>query len=122
MISKVGAVLIISADAAALADFYRDALGLPLQDEVHEGVPLHYGCEIGDIHLAIHDAAHWKPADETGAGGMRVAFEIDDAAAVAAHLRARGVECTGPSDHGFALTLSLRDPDGNHVELLQPTG
>src|SRR5262245_65297965 len=61
---SVGAVLLISDDAGALAVFYRDALGLPLEEEVHEGVPLHYGCELGSVHFAIHPSADW-PGERT---------------------------------------------------------
>ena len=67
LITGVSAILLISPDAEALAEFYRAVLDLPLEDEVHEGVPRHYACEL----------------------------------------------------HGFAWVVSFRDPDGNHVELLQ---
>ena len=56
MIDRVTAVRLISSDPRALADFYRNALGLPLEDEEHPGVPLHYGCDIGGVHLAIHSS------------------------------------------------------------------
>lgn len=39
--------------------------------------------------------------------------------AVAANLHAAGVEAVGPFDHGFADTVSFRDPDGNQIEVLQ---
>ena len=54
LIDRVTAILLISPDPRALADFYRNALGLPLEDEEHPGVPLHYGCDVGGVHLAIH--------------------------------------------------------------------
>src|SRR6478752_3226688 len=66
-VDSVGAVLLISDDAAGLAAFYRDALGLPLEDEVHEGVPLHYGCELGSVHFAIHPSADW-PGERSADG------------------------------------------------------
>jgi catechol-2,3-dioxygenase len=34
-------------------------------------------------------------------------------------LAANRVETTGPSDHGFGLVVSFRDPDGNLVEVLE---
>ena len=57
MIDRVTAILLISPDPNALADFYRNTLGLPLEDEEHPGVPLHYGCDVGGVHLAIHSGA-----------------------------------------------------------------
>ena len=39
--------------------------------------------------------------------------------AVAERLTANGVETIGPTDHGFGLIVSFRDPDGNLVEVLE---
>jgi catechol 2,3-dioxygenase-like lactoylglutathione lyase family enzyme len=38
LIDGVSAILLISPNAKELARFYSDVLGLPLEDEVHEGV------------------------------------------------------------------------------------
>ena len=54
LVRSVSALLLISADATGLARFYRDVLGLALQEEVHDGVPLHYACDLGDVHFAIN--------------------------------------------------------------------
>jgi len=39
--------------------------------------------------------------------------------AVAERLAANGVQTIGPTDHGFGLIVSFRDPDGNLVEVLE---
>ena len=39
--------------------------------------------------------------------------------AVAERLAANGVEALGPTDHGFGLIVSFRDPAGNLVEVLE---
>jgi catechol-2,3-dioxygenase len=39
--------------------------------------------------------------------------------AVAERLAASGVDVKGPTDHGFGLVVSFRDPDGNFVEVLE---
>jgi hypothetical protein len=36
VIDRVTAILLISPDARALAEFYKNALELPLEDEVHQ--------------------------------------------------------------------------------------
>jgi hypothetical protein len=54
VVDSVGALLLISDDAERLAAFYRDSLGLSFEEEMHEGVPLHYECEISGMHFAIH--------------------------------------------------------------------
>ena len=49
LINGVSAILLISPNAKELARFYRDMLDVPLEDEAHEGVPLHYACELGGV-------------------------------------------------------------------------
>jgi catechol-2,3-dioxygenase len=120
LIDGVSAILLISPNPKELARFYRGALGLPLTDEVHEGVPPHYACELGGVHFAIHPAEGWSGRSTRDAQSPVVALRTSDARAVARRLAASGVEVTGPHDHGFAQVLSFRDPDGNHVEVLEP--
>lgn len=119
LVRGVGAILLISPDAAGLAAFYRDALGLALENEVHEGVPLHYACDLGDVHFAIHPNEGWPGRGGTEPQSPVIALSISDAAFAASRLSDAGIEHTGVGDHGFALVVAFRDPDGNHVELLQ---
>jgi catechol 2,3-dioxygenase-like lactoylglutathione lyase family enzyme len=120
MIEGVSAILLISPNARELARFYRDVLGLPLEDELHEGVPLHHTCELGAVHFAIHPADGWPGKPTRDAQSPVIALRTSDAKAVAQRLAAAGFEAAGPYDHGFALVVAFRDPDGNHVEVLQP--
>lgn len=119
MIDGVSAILLISRNAKRLAAFYREALGLDLADEVHDGVPLHYACEIGGVHFAIHPAEGWPGTPAPNAQSPVIALKTSDAKAVAESLRAAGIEVPGPTDHGFAWVVAFRDPDGNHFEVLQ---
>ena len=120
LIDDVEAILLISPDAAALRKFYEHCLELPLEDEAHEGVPLHYTCKIGLVHFAIHPAEGWPGVATRYAQSPLIAFRSQNLATIATNLEAAKVEFTGPSDHGFADVISFRDPDGNHVEVLQP--
>ena len=120
MINSISAILLISDNPAELANFYRDCLDLPLEDEVHEGTPPHYGCEIGKVHFAIHPAEGWPGVQRKDARSPIVALETSDAEGLAAKLREHGVDAIGPYDHGFAFTVSFRDPDGNPIEVLEP--
>lgn len=119
MIDRVSAILLISPDPVALADFYRNALGLPLQDEEHPGVPLHYGCDVGGVHLAIHSSAGFAGVPARDHQSPVIVLGTSNVNAVAARLSANGVDPIGPTDHGFGLIVSFRDPDGNLVEVLQ---
>jgi catechol 2,3-dioxygenase-like lactoylglutathione lyase family enzyme len=119
MIKSVSAILLISPDARRLAAFYRDVLGLGLKDEVHDGIPLHYGCELGDVHFAIHPAEGWPGVPAREAQSPVIALGTEDIDGIAASLKVAGLKVPPPTDHGFAMVMAFRDPDGNHIEIVQ---
>jgi catechol-2,3-dioxygenase len=120
LIDDVTAILLISPSAKKLCDFYRRALGLPLQEERHDGMPLHYGYSLGDVHFAIHPAeSGWPGVPIRSSRSPVIAFSTSDLKAVAKRLSASGVKVTGPTDHGFAQVISFHDPDGNFVSILE---
>jgi len=119
LVQGVNAILLISTNASALAEFYSQVLGLPLEDEVHEGVPLHYGCDLEGVHFAIHPAEGWPGTSIADSRSPVIALSVSSASEVAARLEAAGISVNGPHDHGFAMVVSFRDPDGNHVEMLE---
>jgi catechol 2,3-dioxygenase-like lactoylglutathione lyase family enzyme len=111
------AVLIYSKDPERLFKFYRDILGLPLEEEKHGNSKLHYGCEIGDIHFAIHGT---DDGTQPGVGSVKLAFEVFDMDEHMNTLKAHKVEITSqPRDLGFMKLASAKDPDGNTVEFTQ---
>jgi catechol 2,3-dioxygenase-like lactoylglutathione lyase family enzyme len=118
-IDSFAGVLLISANAKSLRDFYVDVLQLPLEEESHEGVPLHYACNLGACHFAIHPDEGWVGKPTKNAQSPVILFNSDDAQACADRLRAAGADPRGPYDHGFAQVVSFRDLDGNLVEILQ---
>lgn len=122
MIDGVTAILLISPDAKALADFYRKVLELPFEDEEHVGVPLHYGCDLGGVHLAIHSSDGFGGPATGSARGPAIVLGTSSVQAVFERLTASGVQTTGPSEHDFGLVVSFRDPDGNFVEVLEEYG
>ena len=119
LIDGVTAILLISPEPRALADFYRRVLDLPLEDEEHPGVPLHYGCDVGGVHLAIHPSDGFLGVPTRNAQSPVIVLGTSDIKAVFDRLTQHGMTTTGPSDHGFGLVGSFRDPDGNLVELVE---
>ena len=119
LVDDVTAILLVSPNAERLCEFYRTTLGLPLETEDHDGMPLHYGCSLGDIHVAIHPAQGWPGTPTSDSQSPVISFSTSNLNAVAKSLSAQGVEITGPTDHGFGQALSFRDPDGNHVSILE---
>jgi catechol-2,3-dioxygenase len=120
LIDDVTAVLLVSRNAKKLCTFYRETLGLPLEREGHDGMPLHYGCDLGDVHFAIHPASGgWPGVATRNARSPVITFSTSDVEAVTGRLAARGVKVTGPTDHGFARGVSFRDPEGHHISVLE---
>jgi catechol 2,3-dioxygenase-like lactoylglutathione lyase family enzyme len=112
----VSAILLTSRRAERLMEFYRDALGLPLVEERHGKTPLHWGCELGDVHFAIHPRA-----DAPAPGPIRLAFWVVDLHAFARVLEERGIALRYPV-HPLgptSLVTAIVDPDGNEIELTQ---
>jgi hypothetical protein len=48
-IEFLSAVLLVSKDPQRLADFYRDVIGVPLQEERHGDSLPHWGCTLGEF-------------------------------------------------------------------------
>lgn len=111
------AVLIYSKNHIELAKFYKEIIGIPLEDEQHGNSPLHYGCELGDIHFAIHPA---DENDEVGVGSMKLAFEVFDMNSHIKKLESHGVKLLyPPKPMGPMLLTAIKDPDGNTIEFTQ---
>lgn len=118
-IEFLSAVLLVSKDPKRLADFYRDVVGLPLEDEEHGETEKHYGCELGDLHFAIHPLANFEGAG-SGVGSVKLAFTVFDMAGFVKKIESKGIKLAyPPKDTGFALMTALSDPDGNYIEFTQ---
>ncbi|MGH3295407.1 MAG: VOC family protein [Trebonia sp.] len=117
----ISGVILVSRQPERVAQFYRDVLGLPLAEERHGETQLHWGCELGDVHFAIHPAADYPDDPTVGPGPVKLAFMVFDLSRMVAWLDGCGVPlCYPPADLGEQSQITaVRDPDGNLVELTQ---
>lgn len=112
------AVLINTKNPERLAAFYRDILDIPLEEEDHGG-PKHYGCELGDLHFAIHPV---RGDSAVGNGAVDFAIQVFDLDQFLRKLESRNVIAAyPPQSRGFSRMTEVRDPDGNRVFLTELT-
>ncbi|HEY0637119.1 MAG TPA: VOC family protein [Pseudonocardiaceae bacterium] len=118
-VTGIGGVFVRSPDPAALAAWYAEHLGLPTQR--FGGATFHWA-DSGP------GSCTWAPFPQDtryfGPGGqqMMVNFRVDDLDGMVTQLRAAGVEVEDPvADDGFGRFAWCADPDGNRVELWEPS-
>jgi predicted enzyme related to lactoylglutathione lyase len=120
-------LIVEAADFDEAVAFYRDALGLAEQAAFEaEGEARVVIFEAGRATLEISNPAQVEMIDGVEVGrpvspALRVAFEVDDAAAAAARLRAAGAELLGgPVETPWrSLNARLAGPAGLQLTLFQ---
>ena len=100
--------------------FYR-ALGVPLDGEDHEGGPLHWAADLGEVHLAVHDARNSAAGSryrQSGSafGGLFV-DSLDDAVEALASIDAPIIQ--EHQERPWGCRIIAEDPDGRAFEVNQ---
>jgi predicted enzyme related to lactoylglutathione lyase len=110
-----------SGDPKALAAWYQQHLGLPLEE--WGGAVLRWPddtAEDGGLtvwHLAANDSQWFSPSDSS----FMINYRVDDLDELLAQLSADGVEVVdGPESHENGKFAWIMDPEGNKVELWEP--
>jgi len=117
MIKGLRGASIWSEDVKNLLPFYRDVLGLKVGFESPGFVVLG---ELGAPALALgtHTEVHGRNTDP---GRHMVALSTNDVRADWQRLKGAGVEFVeDPTDYTNVRIATLKDPEGNLVQLLQP--
>ena len=116
-----GVVLKCKGNSAALAAWYHEHLGMPLED--FGGAILKWPddrAEDGGLtvwHLADSDSQWFSPSESA----FMINYRVDDLTELLAQLRAEGVEIVkGPESHENGKFAWIMDPEGNKVELWEP--
>jgi len=96
--------------------WYRNVLGLPqLNQPTEDDEPVFLGQP--GLQFGLFQAQLQSPAREPESSGLRhVAVVVDDLDSAQERLRSHGVEFNY-EDHGNALSVYFRDPDGHVLEL-----
>jgi predicted enzyme related to lactoylglutathione lyase len=117
MITGLRGATIWSEDLNNLLPFYRDVLGLPVGVQTPGFAVLG---ELGAPTLALgtHSEVHGPNADPAR---HMVGLASDDVTADWKRLKSVGVQFVeDPTDYGAFRIATLKDPEGNLVQLLQP--
>ena len=109
-------------DSTKLAAWYQEHLGMPL--ETWGGAVLKWPEDKADDegltvwHVAEKDSQWFSPSDAT----FMINYRVDNLDEMVAQLRAKGIEIiSGPETHENGKYAWIMDPEGNKVELWEPT-
>lgn len=118
-VTGVGGVFFKAKDPKALAAWYRDVLGVPVQP--WGGAALRYDAPKHPPALA------WNPFPATtdhfapSTGDFMINYAVDDMDAIVARLQAKGVAILKRDDaDDYGRFAWILDPEGNKVELWEP--
>lgn len=119
--TRIGHVHLKVSDLARSIAFYRDVIGLEVQ-QVFGDQAAFLGADGYHHHIGLNvwDSAGSPPAPRQFPGLYHTAFVYPDRAALGTALRnvlQQGVELTGAADHGVSEAVYFDDPDGNGIEL-----
>lgn len=115
----IGGLFFKAKDPEALARWYADNLGVDLVPSDYDTPP--WKQQAGDTVFAPFsaDTDYFGRAEQQ----WMVNFRVRDLDAMAAQLRANGIEVTlDPETYPNGRFARIHDPEGNPVELWEPTG
>lgn len=120
MITGLSGASIWSQDLNNLLPFYRDTLGLKVAVESTAFVVLGDSADAPALGLGTHSEVKGTASDPYR---HMVGLGSDDLDADYRRLQAAGVEFIEPPTEYDGLRIAtLRDPEGNLIQLFQPTG
>jgi len=110
---RLQTVFVVAERPAELHEFYEQALGLEVKFRDQDRW-IQYGVGGSNVALACQEEA--VPAT----GGVVMVFEVDDFESATARVRDYGGQVLGTRDMGsHGSVMSLRDPEGNIVQLFK---
>ncbi|PTX57127.1 catechol 2,3-dioxygenase [Litoreibacter ponti] len=116
----LGHVHLRVSDLARAIAFYRDVVGLEVQQQSRTAAFMSFGGYHHHLGLNTWDSAGAPPAPRGHPGLYHSAFLYPDRASLGRAVgRAvdHGFQIEGAADHGVSEAVYISDPDGNGVEL-----
>ena len=118
-VTGIGGIFVKSRNPKALAAWYRDVLGMPLESWggalLRFDAPHHPPVSVWNAFPQSTD--YFAPSDRE----FMVNFAVDDLDAIIARIESKGVHILKRDDSGSNGRFAwLLDPDGTKVELWQP--
>lgn len=122
MIRGIEAVMLNSANAKKLAEFYRDVVGLEIAEEYEMGENGNaYEMEVKDgsaLYINDHSEVKGKTKEPQRAF---INFEVDDIEKETKRLKNENVKVVQDIYHieGYGMIATFEDPDGNYFQFVQ---
>lgn len=117
-ITGVGGVFFKAKDPKALAAWYRDVLGLPLQ--AWGGAALRYDAPKHPPALAWNTFPAATKYFAPSTSDFMINYAVDDMEALLKRLQTKGVEIVKRVDDPNGRFAWVLDPEGNKLELWEP--
>ena len=127
MITGIGGVFLFSNDSKRLVAWYRDCLGIVAEGQDSECDSIYKTFEYRDIeNPEIKRTIVWaiiptkqdiKDKPRTG----RINYLVKNMGELLSHLRSKGVAIEKTAEDPYGNFAWLRDPDGNQIELWEPS-
>jgi catechol 2,3-dioxygenase-like lactoylglutathione lyase family enzyme len=116
-ITAIGGVFFHSPDPKALAAWYRDTLGLKVEDWGGAMISGDGAAPAFGVWAPFNkDTGHFKPSSRE----FMINFAVDDLDPFLAGLEAKGIEVNGRQQmDGMGKFAWILDPDGTKIELWQ---
>jgi catechol 2,3-dioxygenase-like lactoylglutathione lyase family enzyme len=121
-VNGLAVVLLLCDDTTRTAAFYRDVLGLTLEEQEHGVQHKHYACRLGSVYFTIQRSGDLGVTERPGTYDfLQLCFTVPDMNAFLQHLASRQVKPLHAPQHFEGTNfITLLDPDGRHVRVMTP--